>query len=248
MAVVALIGGTGADLFPSGEVAETLAASTRWGEVSGPLQRWQQHGHDVLFLARHGELGRIPPHRVNYRANIYALSEFEPDYVIALNAVGGIAPLAEPGTLVIPDQLIDYTWGRQHSYQGEAEADEDILFTDFTSPYNEIVRKLLIDAGALAELDLLYPATYGATQGPRLETAAEIDRLDRDGCCIVGMTGMPEAALARELSLRYASCSLVVNRAAGRGDSAIHAEISAHLKNGMGRVAALLDTLLAGLC
>jgi 5'-methylthioinosine phosphorylase len=247
VAVVALIGGTGADFFPSGEAAETLPTSARWGEVPGPLQRWQQHGHDVLFVARHGELGRIPPHRVNYRANIFALSEFEPDYVIALNAVGGIAPLAEPGMLVIPDQLIDYTWGRQHSYQGESESDKDILFTEFTIPYDESLRKLLIDAAALAELNLLQPATYGATQGPRLETAAEIDRLERDGCCIVGMTGMPEAALARELGLRYASCSLVVNRAAGRGDSAIHAEISTHLKNGMGKAAALIDSLLAGL-
>jgi 5'-methylthioinosine phosphorylase len=242
MALIAVIGGTGAALFPiDGECSEEVT-DTQWGKPSAPLQQWQQGAHRVVFLARHGPTGSIPPHRVNYRANLVALAGCQPDYVVALNAVGGISAAARPGHLVIPDQLIDYTWGRGHTMY---EAGEGALeFVDFTAPYDKELRTGLIGEGRRLGLSLVGEGTYGVTQGPRLETAAEINRLAQDGCSVVGMTGMPEAGLARELNLRYASCCIVVNAAAGRGVGAIHAEIEQHLKAGMSSAAQLVGAWL----
>jgi len=149
-----------------------------------------------------------------------------------------------PGKLVLPDQLIDYTWGREHTYYAGETEEAPLEFADFTEPYSAFLRHKMIDASVQAGLDMLPDGTYGATQGPRLETAAEIDRLERDGCDIVGMTGMPEAALARELGLHYVSCSFVVNWAAGRSTADIHAEMGSFLRSGMLQSAALLKALL----
>jgi 5'-methylthioinosine phosphorylase len=241
MTTLAIIGGSGAGLFPDLSQTECIEADTRWGKPSASVRVWQQHGHRVLFLSRHGEHGAIAPHAINYRANMQVLADMGAERVVATNAVGGIAATAVPGTLVIPHQLIDYTWGRAHSIY---DADTTVNFIDFTEPYDSPLRKSLIDAAGSAGINLLTEGVYAVTQGPRLETPAEIDRLERDGCSVVGMTAMPEAALARELDLPYASCCSVVNYAAGRSEASIHVEMQAHLEQGISRTAALLDQLL----
>jgi purine nucleoside phosphorylase len=182
---------------------------------------------------------------VNYRANVWVLRELGVDHVIGINAVGGIAPWATPGRLVVPDQIIDYTWGREHTYTGDERF--PLVHVEFTTPFTPALRESLLEAAGTAGLAVAASATYGATQGPRLETSAEIDRLERDGCHVVGMTAMPEAALARELGLSYAICCVVVNHAAGRGDgrSSIHGQIEASLAEGMSAVQLLLRTLLS---
>lgn len=246
-----VIGGTGsAGLFPDG-IPVTLPgelAAQPWGPVSSAPSRSGFGGHEIIFLARHGGPGEaaIPPHRVNYRANVWALSGLGVDHVIAINAVGGIANWAVPGRLVIPDQIVDYSWGREHTYTGDSRY--PLRHVDFTEPFSPPLRdRLIATAGGLA-LDVMPTATYGVTQGPRLESAAEIERLERDGCHVVGMTGMPEAGLARELDLSYAMCCVVVNRAAGRvpAGMTIHTQMEASLAAGMANVRRLLAGLLAG--
>jgi 5'-methylthioinosine phosphorylase len=245
MAKLAVIGGTGADLFPNPAEVEAVQVEVEWGEISAPVKRWYLYGHEMLFLARHGEAGKIPPHQVNYRANMQALKDLGADWVISINAVGAIAAHAGPGQLVFPNQLIDYSWGREHTYyDGQSEG---IDFIDFTIPYDQHLREKLINGAADRGLQLLDGAIYGVTQGPRLESAAEIDRLERDGCHIVGMTGMPEAGLARELGLPYASCCIVVNWAAGRSTAGIHDEIAAFLQAGMTQAAEVVDAVAASL-
>lgn len=239
---VAIIGGTGAELFPGLSGAISVQPEVRWGSCSAAVECWSWHQHEILFLRRHGPDGAIPPHVVNYRANIQALCDLGADQIVALNAVGGITHQAAPGSLLIPDQLIDYTWGREHTYFDGT--DTTLEFIEFTDPYESNLRKNLIDAAARLSLQLAGAGVYGATQGPRLETAAEIARLERDGCDVVGMTGMPEAALARELGVPYASCCFVVNWAAGKGSGAIHAEIDGFLRSGMEAVVSLLSEYL----
>lgn len=241
-----VIGGTGtAQLFGAGEVLELEPG--RWGSVSAPLQRYRFGPAEVLFLARHGTPAgpTIPPHRINYRANLWAFRELGVEQVLGINAVGGITPAATPGRLVIPDQLIDYTWGREQTYTGNDVF--PLQHVDFTLPFSQSLRDRLLAAAKASALDLVPTGTYAATQGPRLETAAEIDRLERDGCDVVGMTAMPEAGLARELNIAYAICCVVVNRAAGRnpGGESIHAEITASLGSGMADVQRLVTGLLA---
>lgn len=231
MVTVGVIAGSGAELFPVGGTGKPAKSDTRWGSPSAPLRTWQQSGREVVFLARHGEAGAIPPHRVNYRANVAAMADRRVDWLIALNTVGAIRSDLQAGSLVIPDQLIDYTWGRGHTIFDDDKS--EIEFIDFTEPYSTDLRTYLIAAAGPASLQVTDGATYGATQGPRLETTAEIDRLERDGCDIVGMTGMPEAALAREFGLCYASLCIVVNTAAGRGSNPIHSEIGDHLQAGL---------------
>ena len=243
MTSIAIIGGTGltslAGLDLSGE--ETLA--TKYGEPSGPITRGRLAGKEVLFLPRHGYAHTIPPHKVNYRANIAALKQIGAEYIIAVNAVGGISAQMQAGKVVIPDQLIDYTWSREHTFfDGGADNVEHI---DFTEPYCESLRTSMIQAGRQASIDVFDFGTYAVTQGPRLETPAEINRFDRDGCHIVGMTGMPEAALARELQLCYASVSVVANMAAGRGEGEITMEeIELNLQTGMASVRQLLEAVI----
>ena len=215
----AIIGGSGLQELPGFEVLECLAPETPWGSASAPILRGVLDGAELFFLPRHGGERAIPPHRVNYRANIAALAALGVAQVFAFNAVGGVAPELVPGTLVVPDQLIDYTWGRESSFW-EAPGGE-LLHVDFTQPYDPGARAALLAAARRIGVPVRSAAVYGATQGPRLETAAEIRRLRRDGCDLVGMTGMPEAALAREKGLAYASLALVVNPAAGVGDGAI---------------------------
>ncbi|HHH44880.1 MAG TPA: S-methyl-5'-thioinosine phosphorylase [Gammaproteobacteria bacterium] len=243
MADLAIIGGTGLTTLKNLEITRHEPMQTPWGEPSGPLVYGHVGHSEVVFLARHGPQHTIPPHRVNYRANLWALREAGAQQVIAVAAVGGIRAELQPGILSIPDQIIDYTWSREHTY---FESDlSEVTHIDFTRPYSEELRQALITAARDSGVPLVDGGVYAATQGPRLETAAEIDRLDRDGCSIVGMTGMPEAALARELGLAYAHCAVVANRAAGRGTETITMEdIEASLAAGMETVRRLLETVL----
>jgi 5'-methylthioadenosine phosphorylase len=215
--MLAIIGGSGLTQLASLEVTFRKAARTPYGEPSGALTFGKLRGRDVAFLARHGYGHTIPPHEVNYRANIWALREEGAAEIVSVASVGGIRADLGPGTLVIPHQIIDYTWGRRSTFfEG---GDVPVSHVDFTRPYSEPLRQKLLAAARASGEPLLDGAVYAATQGPRLETAAEIDRLERDGADVVGMTGMPEAALARELDLPYAAIAVVVNHAAGRGES-----------------------------
>ena len=243
MAELAIIGGTGLTTLKNLEIKHRQVMPTPYGEPSAPLIHGQLCNKDVVFLPRHGPNHTIPPHRVNYRANIWALRETGVHSVIAVAAVGGIRQDMQPGRLAFPDQIIDYTGCRQHTYF-ESDLDQ-VTHIDFTQPYSEQVRQVLIQAARQLKLEAAEHGTYAATQGPRLETAAEIDRLERDGCSIVGMTGMPEAALARELGLSYASCAVVANWAAGRGTGPISMQdIETSLVSSMANVRRLLETVI----
>ncbi len=216
--MLAIIGGSGLDRLSALQSTRQVAVSTPYGEPSAPLVFGQLNKRDVVFLARHGENHRLPPHKINYRANIWALREQGVRNIVAIATVGGIAPDFGAGTLALPEQIIDYTWGRVSTYF--EDDDDPVKHIDFTQPYCETMRDRLLRSARRAGETLHAGGTYAATQGPRLESAAEIARLARDGADMVGMTGMPEAALARELGLCYATLAVVVNAAAGTGDSA----------------------------
>ncbi|MGE3773785.1 MAG: S-methyl-5'-thioinosine phosphorylase [Gammaproteobacteria bacterium] len=239
----AIIGGSGLDRLEALAVTTRRHVVTPYGAPSGPLCEGQFAGAPVVFLARHGEAHRLPPHLVNYRANIAALKAAGVTAVFAVTAVGGIANDSGPGRLVLPDQIVDYTWGREHTFADGTP--NDVQHVDFTAPFSAELRALLLEVAPDAGVELVDGGVYGATQGPRLETAAEIARMKRDGCTLVGMTGMPEAALAREAGLDYAMISLVVNWAAGIGGKTIsHAEIGHHLEHGMSAVLRLVGRAL----
>ncbi len=243
MSALAIIGGTGLTTLEGLEIVRREMVHTPWGEPSGPVTHGRLHGARVIFLARHGYKHTIPPHRVNYRANLWALKEVGADAVVAVAAVGGIDPAMPSGSLAIPDQIVDYTWGRGHTFFEDGL--DAVTHVDFTAPYDAGLRERLAAAAAAAGVPVALRATYAATQGPRLESAAEIDRLERDGCHLVGMTGMPEAGLARELELAYAHLAVVVNPAAGRGPGAITMEqIRGHLDTGMAQVKRVLQALV----
>jgi 5'-deoxy-5'-methylthioadenosine phosphorylase len=237
-----LIGGSGLYALDGLTGVAEHTVVTDWGLPSAPVTSGCLNGVELLFLPRHGRQHHLPPHLVNYRANIAALAELGAEAIVATAAVGGIAAHATPGTLVVPHQLIDYTYGRAHTFHDGSRAQP--VHIDFTEPYSPELRRLLLAAGGQAGIPLHGGGVYAATQGPRLETAAEIDRLERDGCTIVGMTGMPEAALARERAVAYANISLVVNPAAGRGNAVITmAGIEQELARGMASVRALVAAL-----
>lgn len=245
---LAVIGGTGLNRLDGLEILDEHAVDTPFGPPSHSIVEGRHGGYTCLFLARHGVPHHIPPHCINYRANLWALRELGSDAVLGVNAVGGIGAALDPGRLVVPDQLIDYTWGRAHTYfdgandSGELSGLEHI---DFTAPYHPALRERLLRAAQRLDLACANTGTYGVTQGPRLETAAEIRRLARDGCDVVGMTGMPEAALAAELGMPYASLCIVVNPAAGLGDAPITLEsMQAALEEGGRQFEALLSALL----
>ena len=240
MTKLAIIGGTGLTSLKSLEIIRREVVHTPYGEASGPLTHGILFGKEVVFLARHGYGHTIPPHKINYRANIWALQHTGVSNIIAIAAVGGIRNDMVPGRLIIPDQIIDYTWSRKNTFFEDSLT--QVVHIDFTFPYDESLRQRLLKGCHAAQLDVCDGGTYGVTQGPRLETAAEIDRMERDGCAMVGMTGMPEAALARELNLGYATCAVSVNWAAGRGGGGIikMEEIEATVKTGMERVRELL--------
>jgi 5'-deoxy-5'-methylthioadenosine phosphorylase len=243
--MLAIIGGSGLTQYEALDGERTADVPTPYGSPSAPLVCGKLNGRDIVFLARHGGRHTIPPHRINYRANVWALHAVGVKDVIAVATVGGIRQDLGPGVLVIPDQIIDYTHGRESTFYSGGE--EGVMHVDFTRPYCEALRQRLIEAGAGLGERVIDRATYGATQGPRLETAAEIDRMERDGADIVGMTAMPEAALAREKGLCYATLAVVVNYAAGRGDSRAGIrleELGPVLKNGMTRVCGIVNSFV----
>jgi 5'-deoxy-5'-methylthioadenosine phosphorylase len=223
-----LIIGSGADRLDL-EIVARSSTHTPYGPPSSALLTANIGGVRVLCLTRHGEAHTIAPHEVNYRANLWALWQHGVRRCIGVNAVGAIAPGFEPGHLAVPDQLIDYTWGRPSTFGG---ADGGVVHVDFTEPFDADLRRRLIAACRACSIGVRAGGVYGVTQGPRLETAAEIDRLERDGCAMVGMTAMPEAVLARELGMRYAVCAFAVNHAAGR------LRVSAALPGDVGSAAA----------
>lgn len=241
--LLAIIGGTGLTSLDTLKVHREETVTTPYGEPSGPLVHGELADRPVVFLPRHGPGHRLPPHRVNYRANVAALKQVGVTRIIAVAAVGGITPQMSPERLVFPDQLIDYTHGRTQTFFEDAA--DPVVHVDFSYPYSDTLRMTLIEAARELGLQALEHGVYGATQGPRLETAAEITRMERDGCDLVGMTGMPEAVLARELDLDYATCAVVVNWAAGKTDGVITMDqIQAHLGAGMEKVKRLLTAAI----
>lgn len=241
---VALIVGSGLAHWPVA-VRWTEAVETPFGETSSPIGEAAIGGHPVTVIARHGTDHSIAPHEVNYRANVWALRMYAADIVVGLNVVGGIAPGFRPGDLAVPDQLIDYTTGRDGSF---GDIGNGIPHIDFTEPFDPVVAGCL--AAVVAETGFVpCRGVFGVTQGPRLETAAEIDRLERDGCAMVGMTAMPEAALAREAGLAYAVLAASVNYAAGRSPAGepILAGIEEAAAIGMERMARALALAIPAL-
>ncbi len=220
MSVLAIIGGSGFNDFPGLELRSSRPVETPFGTTSAPMVEGVLGGQPIRFLARHGVGHRLAPHQINYRANIRALADAGCSAIVALGAVGGIHAAYAPGTLCVPDQLIDYSWGRQHSFFGGG-GEEAVAHVDFSQPFAEPMRRALLSAASTAGIAVHDGGTYGVTQGPRLETAAEIRRMARDGCDLVGMTAMPEAALARELGIDYATLAFVVNWAPGVSDESI---------------------------
>ncbi|WP_217126655.1 S-methyl-5'-thioinosine phosphorylase [Hydrogenophilus thiooxidans] len=215
--MLAVIGGSGLSNLTNLERLGQRVVRTPYGEPSGVLTFGRLGCEEIVFIARHGYGHTIAPHRINYRANLWALKHVGATRVIAVASVGGIAPRFSPGTLVVPHQIIDYTWGRVSTfYDGP---DDPVVHIDFTQPFTPALREALLHAAAMCHEPVLDGAVYACTQGPRLETAAEIERLARDGADLVGMTLMPEAVLAREIGLEYAALNVVANWAAGRGDA-----------------------------
>lgn len=244
MTTYAIIGGTGLTQLDGLEIQRSVEIETPYGAPSAPVLVGEYAGREVLFLARHGHPHRFPPHKVNYRANLWALKQAGAEAVLAVNAVGGIHSAMGTGHFCVPHQVIDYTSGREHTYF--ADDLEHVTHIDFSYPYSEPLRGQLIAALAVEGHAYSDFGVYGATQGPRLETVAEIARMERDGCDIVGMTGMPEAALAREIDLAYACLALVVNPAAGKSTDVITmAEIEEALHQGIGKVRGVLGRVLA---
>ena len=243
---LAIIGGTGVYALVDLADVQTHQPVTHYGAPSGPIFIGTLAGKRVAFLARHGEGHSIPPHQINYRANLAALKALGAQTVLALNTVGGVTERCGPRALVMPDQLIDYTWGRISTLSEEAGT--DVLHVDFGEPYTQALRQRVMAAAGRLGIDLVAEGCYGATQGPRLETKAEIARMMRDGCDLVGMTGMPEAGLARELGLDYACLGIVANWAAGAGpdpDEIITMdEVLANVKAAMDQVPRILQGML----
>ena len=243
--MLAIIGGSGLTQLSNLDISHREVVRTPYGEPSGAVTFGRIGGQDVVFLARHGYGHTIPPHLVNYRANMWALAKGAgAEGIVSVASVGGIGPDLGPGVVVIPHQIIDYTWGRHVTYH--EGGDSPVVHIDFTEPYDRALRARLLDAAAQANEPVVDGAVYAATQGPRLETAAEIVRLERDGADIVGMTGMPEACLARELEVPYAAICVVANWAAGRGDSA-HAisfdKIEEVLQQSLGKARRIVENL-----
>lgn len=244
--MLAIIGGSGLSGLANLEVTHRQVVRTPYGEPSGPVTFGRIGGQPVAFLARHGHGHTIAPHEVNYCANLWALKEQKVSGIVSVASVGSIRRDFGPGTLLLPDQIIDYTWGRRSTFFEGPGA--KVTHIDFTEPYSELLRTRIAAAARKCGEPVAEGAVYAVTQGPRLETAAEINRLERDGADLVGMTAMPEAALARELGLDYATIAVVANFAAGRGDS-VHGismqKIEAVLAEAMGKVRRIIEKVVA---
>ncbi|MDI1229970.1 MAG: S-methyl-5'-thioinosine phosphorylase [Methylobacter sp.] len=241
MTTLAIIGGTGLTQLSDLNIIKREELNTPYGSPSAEFVTGELNNTRIIFLARHGDPHSIAPHKINYRANIWGLKQLGVEQIIAVAAVGGITSEMIPAHIAIPDQIIDYSYGRKHTFFD----DEAVTHIDFTYPYSQKLRSRLISAARDANIKVSPLGTYGCTQGPRLETAAEIQRMEKDGCDLVGMTGMPEAALAKELDIEYAAISVVANWAAGKTAGEITmAEIERHLHKGMANTAELLKAFV----
>lgn len=240
----AVIGGSGLYQFADLHVLEQKKINTPFGEPSDVITKGQLQNSMVYFLPRHGAKHHLPPHMVNYRANLFALRELGVTHILAVNAVGGTTAYLQAGDIVIPDQLIDYTYGREHTFSdgsGNIISGNQVHHIDFTEPFDIALRNRIITAAQKIALPVVKQGVYGCMQGPRLESAAEIKRLANDGCTLVGMTAMPEAALARELNMAYASISIVANLAAGLSEIPLTVEdIHAVVANGLEKIQRLI--------
>lgn len=245
MGAIGIIGGSALARFPGLAGSYDTRVDTSYGSPSGPVTCGQLAGRDVCCVARHGPDNRIAPHRINYRANLAALSELGCESIISFVGVGGIRPDWAPGRVVVPDQIIDYTWGREHTfYDGNQQVAGDYI--DFTEPYSRSVRAALMDAAAQNDIRAVDGGVYGVCQGRRLETLAEINRMAANGCDIVGLTGMPEAALARELGMPYGCLAIVINTAAGRDDEdAVHGSVQTRLASATEAAESILAAAVA---
>lgn len=240
-----IIGGTGLTELEDLKITRRQIARTPYGEPSQPLVFGELAGREVVFLARHGSGHTIPPHAINYRANIWALHSVGVTDLLAVATVGGIDLTLSPGSIVLPDQLIDYTYGRKNTYHDGIEL--PVKHIDFTEPYSSRMRDYCKQAALSVNQPLYDGGIYAVVQGPRLETRAEINRLELDGATLVGMTGMPEAALARELNIDYAALCPVANHAAGRGSSAngiAYEDISSVLAESIARVRIIIEEVV----
>jgi len=235
----AVIGGSGLYGLDEFQVESTERMQTPYGIVSADLQVGHWYGQRIAFMPRHGVNHQVPPHKINYRANLWALHNIGVSHIIAANAVGGISPQYGPQMLGLPDQIIDYTSNREHSFfDGE---NDQLRHVDFTYPYSRVLRSRISRAGVAQGIDLVDGGCYGCTNGPRFETAAEINKMKANGCDLIGMTAMPEAALARELDIEYASIALVVNWCAGIDDAEISMDqIKSILDSGSRRIQQLI--------
>jgi 5'-methylthioadenosine phosphorylase/5'-methylthioinosine phosphorylase len=244
MTTLAIIGGSGLSQLKELNIIKCEQLNTPYGAPSAEFITGELNHNKVVFLARHGNPHTLAPHKINYRANIWGLKQLGVDRIIAVAAVGGITSSMAPEHIVIPDQIIDYSHGRLHSFFDDKN--HPVTHIDFTYPYQPSLRKALITAASHAQLSISPIGTYGCTQGPRLETSAEIKRMQQDGCDLVGMTGMPEAALAKELGIDYAAIAVVANWAAGKGIGEISmTELEQHLRIGMIKVIKLLNAFIA---
>ena len=245
----AVIGGSGLYKFDGLQIVEQKKVTTPFGEPSDVITVGKLQNTLLYFLPRHGAKHHLPPHKVNYRANLFALRELGVTDILAVNAVGGIATNLKAGDIVIPDQMIDYTYGREHTFSdgiNNPVVSKKVDHIDFTEPFDSTLRKRIIAAAQTISEPVVKQGVYGCTQGPRLETAAEIKKLGNDGCTLVGMTAMPEAPLARELNLAYASISIVANMAAGLSDVPLTVEdIHAVVANGLERIQKLIKATVA---
>ncbi|MGZ8190101.1 MAG: S-methyl-5'-thioinosine phosphorylase [Methylococcaceae bacterium] len=243
MTKLAIIGGTGLTQLDELTIIKRESLTTPYGSPSADFVTGVLHEKEVVFLARHGNPHTIAPHKINYRANIWGLKQLGVEQIIAVAAVGGISAQMLPAHIAIPDQIIDYSYGRQHTFF--EDENYPVTHIDFTFPYSQTLRSALIAAAVTANINVSPAATYGCTQGPRLETTAEITRMEKDGCDLVGMTGMPEAALAKELGMEYASISVIANWGAGKTEGEITmSEIEQNLLVGMANTAKLLKAFI----
>ncbi len=244
MTKLAIIGGTGLTQLSDLIIIKRDKLTTPYGSPSADFITGELNQKEVIFLARHGCPHTIAPHQINYRANIWGLKQLGVEQIVAVAAVGGITEEMVPAHIAIPDQIIDYSHGRRHTFF--EDENYPVTHIDFTYPYSQKLRSALISAAAKANINISPIGTYGCTQGPRLETAAEIKRMEKDGCDLVGMTGMPEAALAKELAMDYAAISVIANWAAGKSAGEITmAEIEQRLHVGMVNIAELLKSFIA---
>ena len=243
MKTTAIIGGSGLTRIDSINIIAQKHYQTPYGSPSSACTIGEFSGQKIIFITRHGDPHTIAPHKINYRANLWALKEAGAEQIIAVAAVGGITPEMYPARIAIPEQIIDYSYGRDHTFF--AEGAEPVDHIDFTFPYDESLRQQIIRSAQSLKLNIQASGIYGCTQGPRLETSAEISRMQRDGCDLVGMTGMPEAALARELEIPYACCAVIANWAAGKSEGTITmTEIIKNLEQGMADTKQLLQHFL----